>query len=102
MNRVGREANLVVDNDMNSATNIEIGNFGQLHRFVNNALSRERRIPMQQNWYAIAGIFRAVPTVVLLGACFAHNDGIYTFQVRWVRQQTEMNSSAIWRKKRAI
>jgi hypothetical protein len=39
VNGIGGKSNLIVDNDMNGAANMKIGNVGQLHGFIHNALS---------------------------------------------------------------
>ena len=60
MNGICRETNLVVDNNVNCSTDIKIRNFGQLHRLVDNALTCEGRVTMQENWNDISRILGAV------------------------------------------
>mmetsp|Transcript_33529 Transcript_33529/g.96260 ORF Transcript_33529/g.96260 Transcript_33529/m.96260 type:complete len:338 (-) Transcript_33529:360-1373(-) len=68
IDRVCSESNLVVDDNVDGATNVKVGNLSQLHCLVYNTLSSNGSISVKQNGNNITQIFRAIAAIVLLGA----------------------------------
>jgi hypothetical protein len=60
MDRIGGETNLIVDNDVDSTSDIEIFHTGHLHGLVDYTLSSKGSISVQQYGNHVADIFRAI------------------------------------------
>ena len=69
------ETNLVVDDDMDSATNSVILEVLHLHRFVDNSLARESCVTVDKNRADLASGSK-VTTVMLLSSDLAHHDWV--------------------------
>ena len=58
MYRIGCESDLIVHDNVDSASNAKVGNSCHLHGFVYNTLTGKCRISVQQNGNDIANILR--------------------------------------------
>mmetsp|Transcript_13546 Transcript_13546/g.32144 ORF Transcript_13546/g.32144 Transcript_13546/m.32144 type:complete len:542 (-) Transcript_13546:1424-3049(-) len=92
---VGGEANLIVDNDVNGTTDVEIGHTGKLHGLVHDALAGEGGIAVKEDGDAVLLVDVAIAAVVLLGSGLSGHDGVDALQVGGVGNQTEMDLPSI-------
>ena len=81
VDRIGGETDLVVDNDVNRPPHLEIVHAHELHRFVDDSLSREGGVSVEEDGDDVAHVLLGVAAVELLGACFAEDDGVDAFEV---------------------
>lgn len=51
---VGREADLIIDNDMDGSPNVEVVDASHLHRFVDDALSGEGGVSVKEDGHDVA------------------------------------------------
>mmetsp|Transcript_16692 Transcript_16692/g.47917 ORF Transcript_16692/g.47917 Transcript_16692/m.47917 type:complete len:764 (+) Transcript_16692:1121-3412(+) len=91
VNGVGGEANLIVDNDVDGTTDVEIGHTGKLHGLVDDALAGEGGVAVKEDGDAILPVDVAIAAVVLLGAGLAGHDGVDALQMGGVGNQTEVD-----------
>mmetsp|Transcript_94478 Transcript_94478/g.197363 ORF Transcript_94478/g.197363 Transcript_94478/m.197363 type:complete len:393 (+) Transcript_94478:1590-2768(+) len=81
---VGREADLVVDHNVDGATDGEVADTLQLHGLVADALSGERSISVEEDRKDLLLVLLGVARVELLGSGPAEGDGVDSLQVRRV------------------
>ncbi|MND53740.1 hypothetical protein D3C80_447860 [compost metagenome] len=100
--RVGRKADLVVDDEVHGAGNAVAAQTGKAENFGNHALTRKGGIAVQQQRQHLGAFGKrndvAVPCLgqlVLLGAGLAHDNGVDDFKVRRVGRQRQVNLVAV-------
>mmetsp|Transcript_35677 Transcript_35677/g.77055 ORF Transcript_35677/g.77055 Transcript_35677/m.77055 type:complete len:551 (+) Transcript_35677:1574-3226(+) len=81
---VGREADLVVDHNVDGATDGEVADTLQLHGLVADALSGERSISVEEDRKDLLLVLLGVARVELLRSGPAQGDGVDSLQVRRV------------------
>mmetsp|Transcript_94481 Transcript_94481/g.197376 ORF Transcript_94481/g.197376 Transcript_94481/m.197376 type:complete len:393 (+) Transcript_94481:1634-2812(+) len=79
---VGREADLVVDHNVDGATDGEVADTLQLHGLVADALSGERSISVEEDRKDLLLVLLGVARVELLRSGPAQGDGVDSLQVR--------------------
>ena len=89
--RIGGEADLVVDDEMQRAAGAVALQVGQGEAFGHHALARERRVAVHQHRQHGNAHVRRIAVLVLLGAHLAEHDGIDDFQMRRVGGQRQMD-----------
>ena len=90
--RIGGEADLVVDDEMDRAAGAMALEAGQAETFRDHALTGESRVAMDQQRHDAAPIVgRAVGDLVLLGAHLAEHDRIDDFEMRGIGGQRQMD-----------
>jgi len=88
---VGCETDLVVHDDVNSTTGRVSGERVEAHGLVNNTLSSESSVTVQQHTHG--GVELGLIVVIVLdGAGLSEHDGVLGFQVRGVGNQGELNT----------
>ena len=80
------ETYLVVDYDMNSASNPIISKLCHLQALKYDALPSHSCISVHNDRHDLCACLRVASTIVLFGSCSATNDGVNSLQVRWVGQ----------------
>lgn len=91
--RVGRETDLVVDNEMNGTTCGEGRKRVEAKTFIHNALGGKRGIAVEQNAHSSA-VSLLVVVVVLDSASLAQNNGVLGLQMRRVRDKRKLYTLA--------
>ena len=89
------EANLVVHNDVNGTTDVEVGHTGKLHGLIHHTLTGEGGVAVQEDGDAVLLVDVAITAVVLLGTGLAGDDGVDALQVGGVGDQTEMDLPSV-------
>ena len=89
--RIGREADLIVDDEMHRAAGAVTAQPGKAEGFRDHALPGERGIAMDEQGHHHGAIFRRGAELVLLGAYFAENDGIDDFEMRRIGGERQMH-----------
>mmetsp|Transcript_51880 Transcript_51880/g.153010 ORF Transcript_51880/g.153010 Transcript_51880/m.153010 type:complete len:285 (-) Transcript_51880:92-946(-) len=87
--RVGGEADLVVDDDVDRAARRVVVKVGETHRLEDDALPREGRVAVQQDRHAL--VARVVAHVVLLRAHLAFDDRVDRLKVRRVGDERHVH-----------
>jgi len=80
--RVSCEPNLVVDDDVDCATDLVVRKSQHLHAFVNNSLTCERSISVDKNRHHSLSV--RVFQDMLERSCFAEYSRVHSFEMRWV------------------
>ena len=91
--RIRREADLVVDHDVDRPPGVVVGQGMKAHGLVDDALARERSIAVKQHAHGRLGLLLVV-VVVQNGASLAQHDGVLGFQMRRIRNQRELHAFA--------
>mmetsp|Transcript_20431 Transcript_20431/g.40847 ORF Transcript_20431/g.40847 Transcript_20431/m.40847 type:complete len:841 (-) Transcript_20431:60-2582(-) len=95
IDRIGREAHLVVHNNVDSTSHVEILYPRHLHGLVDDPLSGKGGVPVQQDGHDGAHILRPVPAVELFGARLPHHHGIDALEVGGIGEQTEVDPPSV-------
>ena len=93
--RVRREADLVVDDEMDRAAGAVALQARQAEAFRHDALAGEGGVAVHQERQHRGAVFRRAVMLVLLGAHLAERDGIDDFQMRGVRRQRQVHLVAV-------
>ena len=88
-----READLVVDDEVNSAAGAITAQAGKIERFRNEALAGERRIAVQQQAHDLLAFL--VAALALFAANLAEHDRVDALKVRRVRRQRQVHRLAV-------
>jgi hypothetical protein len=80
--RVRREADLVVDHDVDGPVGGVVGQVRQVHRFENDALTAEGGVSVEEDRHDLLAL--AVAPVELFGSCFPLDNRIDSFEMRGV------------------
>jgi hypothetical protein len=88
--RIGGEADLVVQNDVQGAADGVGVELGEIERFLNHALADECGVAMNQQAHAVVAVARAI----LLGAHTSFSDGIDEFKMAGVEAERQMHLPA--------
>lgn len=96
--RCGRESNLVVTNDMDSASHRIVLQALHLETFVNHSLACKRCISVNQDWNQLGSVGFATFRVsyVVFSSASTHRDGVDALQVRWVCQDFDSELLSIF------
>ena len=89
--RIGGEADLVVDDEMQRAAGLVALEVRQAEAFRHHALTGEGRVAVDQQRHHHGAVFRRRTVLVLLGAHFAERHRIDDFQMRRIRRQRQMH-----------
>ncbi len=92
--RIGREADLVVDDEMDRAAGAMALQAGEAETFGNHTLAGERRIAMNQSGMILLRS-DIIVQLILRGAHLAEHDRIDDFEMRRIGSQRQMNMVAI-------
>ena len=92
--RAGREADLVVDDEVDAAAGVVAAHTRKAEAFPDDALTREGRIAVDQHWQNLFVLFQIVADR-LLRACLAENHRVHRFQVAGVRNQAHMHLDTV-------
>ena len=97
--RRGREADLVVDDDMDRAAGAVAARARHRKAFRHDTLAGEGRIAVHQHGdhHRAAGLHIAIAELDLLGAGLTEHDGVHRFQMRGVRGEREVDLVAVER-----
>mmetsp|Transcript_57860 Transcript_57860/g.125613 ORF Transcript_57860/g.125613 Transcript_57860/m.125613 type:complete len:274 (-) Transcript_57860:871-1692(-) len=87
--RVSREADLVVDHDVDRASSRVIVQIGEAHRLEHDALPREGGVAVDQYRHRVRAL--GVARVVLLRAAFAFDNGVDGLEVRRVGHERDVH-----------
>ena len=98
--RIGREADLVVDDEVDRAAGAVALQARQAEAFGDDALAGEGRIAMDQQRHHRASAPTTSPMLVLLGAHLAEHDGIDDLEMRRVGGQRQVDVVAVERRGR--
>ena len=89
--RIGREADLVVDDEVDRTAGAVALQVRQREAFRDHALAGERRVAMHQQRQHRDALVRRIAILVLLGAHLAEHHGIDDFEMRRVGGQRQMD-----------
>ena len=93
--RIGREADLVVDDEVDRAAGAVALQARQAEAFRHHALAGERRVAMDQQRQHHGALFRRRAVLVLLGAHLAEHHRIDDLEMRRVGGQRQMHLVAV-------
>ena len=93
--RIGGEADLVVDDEMQRTSGAVAFQVRQPEALGHHALPGERGIAMHQQRQHRDAHIRRVAMLVLLGAHFSEHHGIHDLQMRRVRRERQMDSVVV-------
>ena len=93
--RVGREADLVVDDEVDRAAGAVTLEAGQAEAFRHHALAGERRVAVDEQRQHRRALARRAAALVLLGAHLAEHHRIDDLQVRGVGGQRQVHVVAV-------
>mmetsp|Transcript_7917 Transcript_7917/g.23438 ORF Transcript_7917/g.23438 Transcript_7917/m.23438 type:complete len:649 (+) Transcript_7917:486-2432(+) len=88
MDGVGRETDLIVHDDVDGTPDVEVGNAGELHRLVDDALSGEGGVAVEEDGDDISYVLGTVAAVHLLRSCLPRDDRIDALEMGGVGHQT--------------
>lgn len=86
--RSSRESDLIVNHDMDGATNSVICKAFHLEAFIDDTLASHSCISMNHNWNDFASIFLLATQEVLLCPTSSLNARVYSLEMRWIREQS--------------
>lgn len=89
--RVGSETDLVVHNDVDSATSVVSGEVVEAHGFVNDTLASESGVTVKENAHGAVGVLLVV-VVVQDSTGLAEHNGVLGLQVRGVGNKGELHT----------
>ncbi len=89
--RIGGEADLVVDDEMQRAAGAVALQVGQPETFRHHALPGERGVAVHQQRHHRDALVRRIAVLVLLGAHLAEHHGIDDFEMRRIGGQRQMD-----------
>jgi len=92
--RAGREADLVVDDEMDAAAGVVATDAGEAEALPHDALTRKCRVAMDQNRQHLF-VLGQIVAVGLLRADLAQHDGIDRFKMAGVGDQRHMDVNAV-------
>mmetsp|Transcript_71767 Transcript_71767/g.171491 ORF Transcript_71767/g.171491 Transcript_71767/m.171491 type:complete len:583 (-) Transcript_71767:337-2085(-) len=81
VDRVGGEAHLVVDDDVDGATDVELRDMRELQGLVADALASKGGVAMEKNRHDPRPRLCSISQVVLLGPSATQRDGVHCLQV---------------------
>ena len=90
VDRIGREADLIVDDEMNRAADAVSGEVGEIQGFGDHALSGEGGVSVEQQRQDAGAV--VVAELALFRARLAEDERVDRLKVRGVRRQREMNA----------
>ena len=93
--RIGREADLVVDDEMHGAAGAVAAQAGEAEAFRDHALPGERRVAVDQQRHHHGAVLAGGAVVVLLGAHLAERDRHHDLEMRRVGGEREMHLVAV-------
>lgn len=95
VDRVGREPDLVVHDDVDGPPDVEVVHPGQLHRLVHHPLPREGRVAVEEDRDDVAHVLRIVAAVELLRAGLPADDGVDALEMGRVGHEAEMDLATV-------
>ena len=93
--RIGGEADLVVDDEMQRTAGAIALQIGKAEALRHHALAGERRVAMHQHGQHRNAHVRRIAVLVLLGAHLAEHDGIDDLEMRGIGGQRQMDAVAV-------
>jgi hypothetical protein len=93
--RIGREADLVVDDEMHRAAGAMAAQVGQAEALGDDALAGERRVARDEQRHHHGAVLAGRAVLILLGAHLAEHHRIDDFEVRRVRGERQMHMVAV-------
>ena len=93
--RVGGEADLVVDDEVDRAAGAVAAQAGEAEAFGDDALAGERRVAVDQQRHHRAAILARAVVLVLLGAHLAEHDRVDDLEVAGVGGQRQVHLVAV-------
>ncbi len=93
--RISREADLVVDDEVQRAAGAVALQVGKAEAFRHHALPGESRVAVDQQRHHHGALVRLGVVLVLLGAHLAERHRVDDLEVRWVRRQRQMHLIAV-------
>jgi len=88
---IGGETDLVVDDNVDGTTSLVRGKSVETHGFVDNTLTSESGVTVEQDTHGGVGLL-LVTVVVQNGSGLSENDGVFGFQMRRVGDERKLHT----------